>query len=71
MSPTRVGLMGFGRIGRNLFRILYKGEDIQIGAISDIAEHKALEYLLRFDTILGPFPDEVSVKVGNLFVVRQ
>ena len=30
MSPTRVGLMGFGRIGRNLFRILYKGEDIRI-----------------------------------------
>lgn len=71
MSLTRVGLMGFGRIGRNLFRILYKGEDIQIGAISDIADHKALEYLLRFDTILGPFPDEVSVKVGNLFVVGR
>jgi glyceraldehyde 3-phosphate dehydrogenase len=63
--------MGFGRIGRNLFRILYKGEDIRIGAISDIADHKALEYLLRFDTILGPFPDEVSVKVGNLFVVGR
>jgi glyceraldehyde 3-phosphate dehydrogenase len=71
MSHTRVGLMGFGRIGRNLFRILYKGEDIRIGAISDIADHKALEYLLRFDTILGPFPDEVSVKVGNLFVVGR
>ena len=71
MAITRVGLMGFGRIGRNLFRILYKGEDIRIGAISDIADHKALEYLLRFDTILGPFPDEVSVKVGNLFVVGR
>ena len=71
MATTRVGLMCFGRIGRNLFRILYKGEDIRIGAISDIADHKALEYLLRFDTILGPFPDEVSVKVGNLFVVGR
>ncbi len=71
MSLTRVGLMGFGRIGRNLFRILYKGEDIQIGAISDIADHKALEYLLRFDTILGPFPDEVSVKDGHLYVVGR
>ncbi len=71
MATTRVGLMGFGRIGRNLFRILYKGEDVRIGAISDIADHKALEYLLRFDTILGPFPDEVSVKVGNLFVVGR
>ncbi len=71
MAITRVGLMGFGRIGRNLFRILYKGEDIRIGAISDIADHKALEYLLRFDTILGPFPDEVSVKNGHLYVVGR
>ena len=71
MATTRVGLMGFGRIGRNLFRILYKRGDVQIGAISDIADHKALEYLLRFDTILGPFPDEVSVKEGHLYVVGR
>jgi glyceraldehyde 3-phosphate dehydrogenase len=49
--------MGFGRIGRNLFRILYRRDDIHIAAISDIADHKSLEYLLRFDTILGRFPD--------------
>jgi glyceraldehyde 3-phosphate dehydrogenase len=60
--------MGFGRIGRNLFRILYKSEDIRLAAISDIADHKALEYLLRFDTIMGPFPDEVSIKEGSLYV---
>jgi glyceraldehyde 3-phosphate dehydrogenase len=61
--------MGFGRIGRNLFRILYQSQDIKLAAISDIADHKALEYLLRFDTILGPFPDEVSVEEGNLYVI--
>ena len=70
MSIT-IGLMGFGRIGRNLFRILYRSEDIKLAAISDIADHKALEYLLRFDTILGPFPDEVSIKEGNLYVVGR
>ena len=68
MAPITVGLMGFGRIGRNLFRILYQNEDIRLKAISDIADHKALEYLLRFDTILGPFPDEVSIKEGHLYV---
>jgi glyceraldehyde 3-phosphate dehydrogenase len=68
---TTIGLMGFGRIGRNLFRILYQSEDIKIAAISDIADHKALEYLLRFDTILGPFPDEVSIKENNLYVVGR
>jgi len=71
MSTTRVGLMGFGRIGRNLFRILYKRDDIRLAAISEIADHKALEYLLRFDTILGPFPDEVSIKESNLYVVGR
>ena len=68
---TTIGLMGFGRIGRNLFRILYQSEDIKLAAISDIADHKALEYLLRFDTILGPFPDEVSIQEGNLYVAGR
>jgi len=63
----RVGLMGFGRIGRNLFRILYERDDIQVTVISDIANHKNLEYLLKYDTILGRFPDAVSVTDGALF----
>src|SRR5574341_229346 len=63
---VRVGLMGFGRIGRNLFRILYQRDDLRIEAISDIAEPKALEYLLRFDTVLGRFPEEVSIRDGVL-----
>jgi glyceraldehyde 3-phosphate dehydrogenase len=71
MTAVGIGLMGFGRIGRNLFRILYQSEDIKLTAISDIADHKALEYLLRFDTILGPFPDEVSIKEDNLYVAGR
>ncbi|HXI01594.1 MAG TPA: glyceraldehyde 3-phosphate dehydrogenase NAD-binding domain-containing protein [Candidatus Saccharimonadales bacterium] len=63
---TRIGLMGFGRLGRNIFRILSARDDVEIAAISDVAEHKALEYLLRFDTVLGRFPDEVSIKDGML-----
>ena len=68
MRPIRVGLAGFGRIGRNLFRILYNSDDITIAAISDPADHAALEYLVRFDTIFGPFPEEVSIKEDNLYV---
>ncbi|MGD9138397.1 MAG: glyceraldehyde 3-phosphate dehydrogenase NAD-binding domain-containing protein [Desulfobacterales bacterium] len=71
MSSVGVGLMGFGRIGRNLFRILYQSEAVRLAAISDIADHKALEYLLRFDTILGQFPDEVSIKEGHLYVAGR
>jgi glyceraldehyde 3-phosphate dehydrogenase len=67
----RVGLVGFGRIGRNLFRILYKRDDIRIGAITDLSEPAGLEYLLRFDTVLGRFPDEVSIKEGNLYAIGR
>lgn len=71
MTATRVALMGFGRIGRNLFRILYKHQDIQVAAISDVADPAALEYLLRFDTILGRFPDAVSVREGHLYAAGR
>ncbi len=68
MPPITVGLMGFGRIGRNLFRILHDRDDIQLGAISDIADHHSLEYLARFDSILGRFPRELSIREGHLYV---
>ena len=68
---TRVGLVGFGRIGRNLFRILYNRDDIRVGAISDLADPTGLEYLLKFDTVLGRFPDEVSIKEGHLYVLGR
>lgn len=68
MDPTRVALMGVGRIGRNLLRILYKSEEVQIAAIDEIADPIGVEYLIRFDTILGPFPDELSIREGHLYV---
>src|SRR5262245_7188179 len=64
---TRIGLMGFGRIGRNLFRILHEREDLCIEAISDIAAPTSLEYLLRYDTVLGRFPDHVAIRDGVLY----
>jgi glyceraldehyde 3-phosphate dehydrogenase len=69
--PTRIGLMGLGRIGRNIFRILYKSDDLLIEAVSDVADPAALAYLLRFDTLLGRFPDEVSIQDGNLQVAGR
>lgn len=64
---TRIGLMGFGRIGRNVFRILHERQDIEIVAIVDIAEPQALEYLLRYDTVHGRFEDPVWVKGDSLY----
>ncbi len=64
---TRIGIMGFGRIGRNVFRILHARDDIQVAAIVDIAEPEALEYLLKFDTVHGRFPDPISVTGDSLY----
>lgn len=69
--PTRIGLMGLGRVGRNIFRILYNSDNPRIEAISDVADHAALAYLLRFDTILGRFPDELSLRDGHLYVAGR
>ena len=64
----RIGLMGFGRIGRNVFRILYPREDIEIAAIVDIAEPVALEYLLKFDTVHGRFEEPVWITGDSMYV---
>jgi glyceraldehyde 3-phosphate dehydrogenase len=66
---VRVGIMGFGRIGRNIFRILSGRESIEVVAIVDIAEFSALEYLLKFDTVHGRFREEVRV-VGDYMYLK-
>ncbi len=63
---TRIGLMGFGRIGRNVFRLLHDRADLEIVAISDIADPAALTYLLKYDSLYGRFPGEVSYEGGAL-----
>lgn len=63
---TRIGLMGFGRIGRNLFRQLADRDDLEIAAIIDRADPDALTYLLKYDSIYGRFPHEVAYSDGAL-----
>lgn len=67
-TPIRVGLMGFGRIGRNVFRQLEDEPGIEVAAIADIADPAALVYLLKFDTIFGRFPGEVDLDGTDLVV---
>lgn len=66
MTTTRLGLMGFGRIGRNVFRLLHDRDDLDVVAISDIAEPQALTYLLKYDSIYGRFPTEVEFNDDHL-----
>ena len=68
-GKTRVGLMGFGRIGRNVFRQLESHPTIEVAAIVDIADPKALVYLLKYDSVFGRFPKKVALDdAGNLKV---
>jgi glyceraldehyde 3-phosphate dehydrogenase len=67
----RVGIFGFGRIGRNLFRILYDRKDIDLRAIADLADAEPLGYLTKFDTVLGRFPSPVEFDGGFLAVAGR
>jgi len=71
MSTLKIGLMGLGRVGRHLFRILHGRQDVQITAISDVADPQGLAYLLRYDTLLGPFDEPISMHDGKLFVAGR
>jgi glyceraldehyde 3-phosphate dehydrogenase len=65
--PVRVGINGFGRIGRNAFRAaqargLTSGEEIEWVAVNDLTDAPTLAHLLRYDSILGPYPGTVAVR---------
>jgi glyceraldehyde 3-phosphate dehydrogenase len=63
----RVGINGFGRIGRNFFRAQQAlGADIEIVALNDLGDAKTMAHLLRYDSNLGPFPGEVELADGVL-----
>ena len=58
----KIAINGFGRIGRSVFRILNNRENIDVVAINDIFDKGALTYLLKYDTVMGRFPEEVSLE---------
>ena len=64
----RIAISGFGRMGRNLFRAVHADPAIDVVAINDTAEPDALEYLLRFDSLYGPFGEPVHALDGYLYV---
>src|SRR3954454_16137977 len=67
MAKTRVGINGFGRIGRNYFRAaLERDADFEIVAFNDLGDLKTMAHLLKYDSNLGPFPGGVEVGDGEL-----
>ena len=65
MAKTRVGINGFGRIGRNFFRAhLERGGDFDVVAINDLGDAKTMGHLLKFDSVLGQLHEDVEVGDG-------
>jgi len=69
MAKVKVGINGFGRIGRNLFRAAHEaGSDLEFVAVNDLTDATTLAHLLKYDSILGRFPAEVEARDGAIAV---
>ena len=68
MSKAKVGINGFGRIGRLVFRAAQERDDIQIVGINDLVDVDYMAYMLKYDSTHGQFKGEVEVKDGQLIV---
>jgi len=65
---TRIGINGFGRIGRAVFRIVEKTKDIEVAGINDVTDAATLAHLLRYDSVMGRFSGEIKVDGAALVV---
>lgn len=65
---TKIGINGFGRIGRIAFRVAMENKDVEVVGVNDLLEVEHLAYLLKYDSVHGKFNGTVEVKDGNLFV---
>jgi glyceraldehyde 3-phosphate dehydrogenase len=65
---VKIGINGFGRIGRSVFRVLAGRDDIEVVAINDLFDNSQLAYLLKHDSVMGVFPGEVSADGDSMTV---
>ena len=67
-NTIKIGINGFGRIGRNLFRMLLHHPQIEVVAINDLADAKTLSHLLKYDSIHGVLHEEVSFSKNQIII---
>jgi glyceraldehyde 3-phosphate dehydrogenase len=65
---VRIGINGFGRIGRSVFRILSDRDDVEVAGINDLFENQQLVYLLKYDSVMRVFPKEVTADDDFMYV---
>lgn len=68
MSKVKLGINGFGRIGRIVFRETFNRDNVEVVAINDLLDVDHLAYLLKYDSVHGRFNGKVEVKEGKLYV---
>src|SRR6476646_7540603 len=69
---VRVGINGFGRIGRNFFRARQAlGADLEIVALNDLGDAATMTHLLKYDSNMGPFPGSVELRDGTIAAAGQ
>ena len=65
---TKIGITGFGRIGREVFRVAFSNPEVEVVAVNDLTDAATLAHLLKYDSVHGTFPHEVTVD-GDYIVV--
>jgi glyceraldehyde 3-phosphate dehydrogenase len=69
--PVKVGINGFGRIGRNVVRAALHNPEIEFVAVNDLTDTKTLAHLTKYDSVLGPLPEEVRVDGDSIVVGKR
>jgi glyceraldehyde 3-phosphate dehydrogenase len=65
---VKVGINGFGRIGRNVVRAGMNNPDVEFVAVNDITDTKTLAHLLKYDSVLGPLPEEIKAEADSISI---
>ena len=67
----KIGINGFGRIGRMVFRLAMQKSDVEVVAINDLLDVKHLAYLLKYDSVHGLFKEKLMLKMIFLLLVAK
>src|SRR3989338_4781941 len=67
----KIGINGFGRIGRKVFRLALARNDVEIVGINDLSKPEQMAHLLKYDSVHGTLAEDVKIEGNTLFVGRQ
>ncbi len=68
MAKVKIGINGFGRIGRNVFKVAFDHPDVEVVAINDLTDSATLAHLLKYDSIFGPWPKDVHAEGDSIII---